>query len=418
MNDRKSQQHVLFIGSVWPEPSSSAGGSRTVQLLELLQQEGWQLTFASTASDSDHMIDFSGWNMSKVTIRLNDSSFDTFITQLNPTIVVFDKFMIEEQFGWRVAKCCPAALRILDTIDLHCLRIARHKALKENRLFEEKDLLQEEVARREIASIYRCDISLMISPVEMDLLNDCFRVPPQILYYVPFLLKPLEPEQVHNWKTWEEREHFVTIGNFLHEPNWNAVLYLKQEIWPLIKNELPEASMLIYGSYCMAKAEALNAPKDRFLIKGRAADAAQVMADARICLAPLRFGAGIKGKLIEAMQCGTPSVTTAIGAEGMHGDLEWNGRIEDDPHAFAKAAIQLYSNKEQWQYYRQNGIRIINEYYPGEKLGRQLLKHILHVQEQLFTHRLRNFTGSMLLQHRLASTKYLSKWIEEKNRKL
>ena len=95
MNDRKSQQHVLFIGSVWPEPSSSAGGSRTVQLLELLQQEGWQLTFASTASDSDHMIDFSGWNMSKVTIRLNDSSFDTFITQLNPTIVVYDKIMIE-----------------------------------------------------------------------------------------------------------------------------------------------------------------------------------------------------------------------------------------------------------------------------------------------------------------------------------
>jgi hypothetical protein len=411
-------QHVLFIGSVWPEPTSSAGGSRTVQLMQLFLDAGWRLTFASTAADSDHMINFSEWNVSKVSIRLNDSDFNTFIQELNPSMVVFDKFMMEEQFGWRVEKYCPHALRILDTIDLHCLRVARQKALKEKRTFSTNDLLQEELAKREIASIYRSDCSFMISSVEMQLLKDCFHVPSQLLYEVPFLLTPLTAEQLQSWKPWEQRAHFVTIGNFLHEPNWNATLFLKQEIWPLIQNELPGVLMLVYGAYCTAKVTALHAPKNGFLIKGRAADAMQVMSDARICLAPLRFGAGLKGKLIEAMLCGTPSITTDIGAEGMHGKLEWNGIIENDPVPFAKAAVKLYTDQKEWQRRQQNGIRIIHECYSAKQLGAKLLKHLVELQKELFSHRLRNFTGSMLLHHRMASTRYLSKWIEEKNRKL
>mgnify|MGYP003556696191 CR=1 FL=1 len=190
---KSKEQHVLFIGSVWPEPASSAGGSRTVQLMELFLAQGWKLTFASTAADSAFMIDFLNWPVSKVSILLNDNSFDTFISELQPSIVVFDKFMMEEQFGWRVAAHCPSALRILDTIDLHFLRVARHKALKENRSFEETDVLIEEMAKREIASILRSDISLIISDVEMRLLQNRFQIQNSILHYVPFLLNPILP---------------------------------------------------------------------------------------------------------------------------------------------------------------------------------------------------------------------------------
>lgn len=413
-----TKQHVLFIGSVWPEPASSAGGSRTVQLMELFISRGWNVTFASTGSDSPHMIDFSVWPVSKVSIHLNDDRFDTFISELKPDIVVFDKFMMEEQFGWRVEKHCPEALRVLDTIDLHCLRIARQKALKENRNFEQIDLLKEDVTKRELASIFRSDLSLIISDVEMSLLTQQFKVPETLLHYIPFMLKPLEEEHIRAWHSFEEREHFITIGNFLHEPNWNAVLYLKQMIWPLIKKQLPAAELHVYGSYCSAKIEALHAPKDGFFILGRAADAQAVVSKARICLAPLRFGAGIKGKLVEAMQCGTPSITTAIGAEGMHGSLEWNGCIANGAEAFAVAAVKLYSDKADWLKAQKNGIRIINEFYPEQKLGEQLVEKIQALQKQLEAHRLHNFTGAMLLHHTMNSTKYLSRWIEEKNRKL
>src|SRR4051812_9335687 len=363
-----AEQHVLFIGSVWPEPASSAGGSRTVQLMELIIAQGWKLTFASTAADSEHMIDFSKWPVSKVSILLNDSSFDEFISALQPSIVVFDKFMIEEQFGWRVAAHCPNALRILDTIDLHCLRMARQKALKENRLFEETDVLKEEMAKREIASILRSDISLIISDVEMQLLSTRFQIRNEILHYIPFLLNPISTEATNKWLTFEQREHFITIGNFVHEPNWNAVLYLKQEVWPLIRKALPQAELHVYGSYSSQKVEALHAVKEGFYIKGRAEDAQAVVAKARICLAPLRFGAGIKGKLVEAMQCGTPSITTAIGAEGMHGSFPWNGIVANETTAIAKAATQLYTDKDAWVKSQENGVGIINSFYAKERL--------------------------------------------------
>jgi glycosyltransferase involved in cell wall biosynthesis len=158
--------------------------------------------------------------------------------------------------------------------------------------------------------------------------------------------------------------------------------------------------------------------KEGFLIKGRAEDAQAVVSKARICLAPLRFGAGIKGKLVEAMQCGTPSVTTSIGAEGMHGAFEWNGFIANDTAAIAQAAVQLYTDKEVWLTNQKNGIAIINSFYAKKRLGDLLIQHLLDVQGNLETHRLNNFMGSMLMHHSLLSTKYLSKWIEEKNRKL
>ncbi len=412
----KAQQRVLFIGSVWPEPNSSAAGSRTMQLIEVFLSQQWEITFASTAGDSEFMIDFSKWNLTKVSIQLNDSRFDTFVAKLQPTVVIFDRFMTEEQFGWRVAEHCPNALRILDTIDLHCLRSARQKAFKENRKFEEDDLLKEGITKREIASILRSDLSLIISTTELDLLLHFFKIEPGLLYYLPFLLEPLTDNDKQKWLHFHEREHFVTIGNFLHEPNWNAVLYLKQELWPLLKKELPNAALHVYGAYCPQKAVELNNVKDGFIVKGRAEDAHAVVLAARVVLAPLRFGAGIKGKLIDAMQCGTPSVTTSIGAEGMHANLNWNGFIEDDSSSFVKSAIKLYTDEKVWQRCQDYGRIIVEEIYSRKTLGPKFISQLLLLQSNLDQARLKNFMGAMLLHHTAASTKYLSKWIEAKNK--
>lgn len=410
-------QHVLIIGTVWPEPNSSAAGSRMMQLIQLFLGEGWKITFASAAADSDFMFDVTSLGIDKVTIELNNESFDVFIKEVKPTIVLFDRFMTEEQFGWRVAEHCPDALRIIDTEDLHCLRIARQQAFKESRTVTANDL-RSDIAKREIASILRSDLSLIISDVEMELLRSYFKVDPILLHYVPFMLDPIGSEVSSQWPLFEERDHFVTIGNFLHEPNWNAVLYLKQEIWPLIKKELPEAELHIYGAYPSQKVFELHQPKDGFHIKGRAQNAHEVMRNAKVCLAPLRFGAGLKGKLVEAMQCATPSVTTDIGAEGMHGSLEWNGVIANDAERIATAAVQLFTDKKSWIKCQQNGVKIINQFYSKEKLGKPLLERISALQQNISEHRSNNFIGSTLMYHTLNSTKYMSRWIEAKNKLL
>lgn len=413
MNQNKQ---LLIIGFVWPEPNSSAAGGRMMQLISLFQNKGYKITFASPAQDSDFMIDLSEFEVEKKSVALNCSSFDAFVKELNPSVVLFDRFMIEEQFGWRVAENCPDALRILDTEDLHCLRLARQKAFKEKREFKTQDLLVEEVAKREIASILRCDLSLMISEYEMELLTTTFKIDRNLLCYLPLLLASNAIPVLDKLSSFEERKDFVFIGNFLHEPNWNAVQYLKETIWPLIKKQLPEAVLNVYGAYPSQKVLQLYNAKDGFLIQGRAEDANEVVENARVVLAPLRFGAGIKGKLLEAMQCGTPSVTTSIGAESMQGNLHWNGFVEDTLELFAEKAVQLYQDKNLWLQAQRNGVEIIEKRYLRESFEDEFTEQIEFLVSNVKQHRLNNFMGELLQHHTLRSTKYMSKWIEEKNK--
>ena len=149
---------------------------------------------------------------------------------------------------------------------------------------------------------------------------------------------------------------------------------------------------------------------------GRAIDAQEVVQEAQVVLAPLRFGAGIKGKLLEAMQCGTPSVTTFIGSESMHGDLPWNGFVTDDVADFVDAAVQLYQDKTIWGKAQQNGFSIISQRYSKGLFESDFRNKIEFLCSNLQQHRMNNFMGSMLQHHTLKSTKYMSRWIEEKNK--
>lgn len=407
---------LLIIGFVWPEPNSSAAGGRMMQLISIFKENGFEITFASAALDSDFMIDLSELGVAKKSIELNAASFDDFVTELNPDVVLFDRFMIEEQFGWRVTEKCPKAIRILDTEDLHCLRTARQKAFKENRKFEITDLFSEEVAKREIASILRCDLSLIISEFEMNVLTDHFRINTDLLFYLPFLVDKMSEEDLLKLPSFEDRRNFVFIGNFLHEPNWNTVQYLKEAIWPSIRKEFPEAVLEVYGAYPSQKVLQLHQPKSGFYIKGRAEDANEVVEKARVVLAPIRFGAGLKGKLLEAMQCGTPSVTTTIGSEAMHSNLPWNGFIEDDVPEFAKKAAVLYHDENLWKQAQKNGISIINECYQKSDYSDRLMSIVDSLLLDSESHRLHNFMGNLLQHHAYRSTMYMSKWIEAKNK--
>lgn len=408
----------LIIGKVWPEPQSSAAGTRMMQLIEVLVKHGFTITFASTAERGEFSADLERLGVHQKAIKLNDPTFDEFVTGLKPDYVLFDRFMMEEQFGWRVAEFCPEAVRILDTVDLHSLRAARQKAWKERQTFKTHSLLTEEVARREIASILRSDLSLIISDAEFTILKDLFMLDKALLCYLPFLLKPDDFKNREEVPLFEERSHFVTIGNFRHEPNWNAVLWLKEEIWPLIRSRLPGAEMHVYGSYASQKVTQLHKPKDGFLIKGRAPDAIKVIRTARVLLAPLRFGAGLKGKLVDAMLAGTPSVTTDIGAEGMTGKQPvWCGAIENSAESIAEAAASLYENKNAWQDASDMGFRLAKDRFAVENFSNKFISRITGIKENLKAHRDKNFLGSILMQNTVASTKYMAKWIEEKNRK-
>lgn len=404
---------LLIIGQTFPEPTTTAAGGRMLQLIEMFTSHGYGITFASSASSSEKSFNLNSIGVTTQQIAINDSSFDDFVRQLNPTLVLFDRFVTEEQFAWRVTQSCPKALKILDTEDLHFLRKARQQALKDATDVKDANLFTE-TAKREIASILRCDLSLIISEFEMKLLTDTFAVSKELLYYLPFMVTNLPDSG--NFPGFEQRANFMTIGNLLHGPNVDSVLYLKKEIWPLIKKQLPQAQLYIYGNYAPQHILELHNQKQGFYIMGWADSVAHVMQKARVCLAPLRFGAGLKGKLLDAMLYGTPGVTTSIGAEGMYGDLLTPGVIADTPESFAELSVAIYSDKIKWQQNAQRGIEIIKARYNGKAIAKDFMTRLDALKINLKLHRQAHFIGQILQHQSLQASKYLSKWIEEKNK--
>lgn len=405
---------IVIIGTVWPEPNSTAAGQRMMQLIAIFKKLNYKITFASIAATSDHSINFDEYGIETATIELNDNSFDEFILNQNPTIVLFDRFITEEQFGWRVTENCPNTLKIIDTEDLHFLREARLQCFKKNIECETKHL-QNDIAKREIASIYRCDVSLIISKYEVDLLLNSFKIPSELLHYIPMIYDEIDTSQFDESPKLEERNHFFSIGNFHHQPNWETVLQLKNSIWPLIRKQLPKSELHIYGAYIPEKAKQLHNLKEGFIIKGRAENSIATFKNYKVLLAPIPFGAGIKGKLLESMLYGTPNITSTIGAEAMHDNLDWNGFIEDNPQEFAKKAVELYSNEVVWKQSQENGVTIINQCFNKNNFEDNFIEKITALIENIESHRQNNFMGQLLNHHTLKSTMYMSKWIEAKN---
>lgn len=402
-----SVKHLLIIGTVWPEPNSSAAGSRMLQLIDLFQELDYDVSFASPTLKTEHAFDLNKKGVSCFEIQVNTSKFDSWIKKINPTHVMFDRFMMEEQFGWRVAEHCPNAFRILDTEDLHCLRKTRQACFKAKKEFTIEHLKNTEITKREIASISRSDLSLMISEYEMNILLNHFQIPNHKVFYLPFLVT----EELLEYKPYAERQHFMTIGSFRHDPNVDSVMYLKKKIWPLIRKQLPLAELHIYGSYPKQSVTQLHNPKEGFLVKGWAEDIQTVVENARVMLAPLRFGAGQKGKFIDSLKYGTPSVTTSIGIEGMGSEISWSGCIADDVLAIVNKAVELHENEALWNRMQKRVPHILKTMFSKSNYIESFERSIIEAKKQPLP-----FYQEALNYHSFKNSRFMSKWIEEKNK--
>lgn len=413
-------QKVLIIGLIWPEPNATAAGARTLQIIQFFKEQGYHITFSSAAAKTSYSASIEEPGIDTAQITLNHISFDHFIKELNPQIVLFDRFLTEEHFGWRVAQQLPKAIRIIDTQDLHSLRKSREMALKEGAAFTSSYWLRQELTKRELASIFRSDLSLIISSFEMDWLCKHLPIDPSLLCYLPFVLNDKEVLAADSEITFEERSDFVFIGNGKHPPNIDAIEYLKKSIWPLMLKKLPEVSLHIYGPYLPPKIVSLHNHKERFFVHGWVEDAKQMMRNIKVNLVPLRYGAGLKGKVFLAATNGTPSVNTSIGAEGTY--LEnMSDLIGEDANDFAQKAVALYEDRDLWYRSQQQGYNLLRVHFDKKENEGNLIKALQNLQYDVKAHRDQNIIGSMLMHHSMASTKYLSKWIslkqEKENRK-
>lgn len=391
---------ILILGAVFPEPNSTAAGSKMMQWLSFFNQQEHQIIYASTSPQTAFSEPIDKLVSKCVVVKTNDTSFDEFIQDFQPDLVLYDRFMIEEQFSWRIREYAPNCVHILETQDLHFLRYSREKQLSE----------YNPTTKRELAAILRCDLTAIISDFEMQFLREKFPFVTDKIFYFPLCYTVDK-----NWHFGiNQRKDFCFIGNFLHEPNRQSVLFLKQ-IWKDIRNQLPEVNLHIYGAYPNQQIMQLHNEKEGFLVHGRAQNVRDVMLHSKVLLAPIQFGAGLKGKLLESMRFGLPSVTTPIGAEGISDTAYWNGKIVTLDH-FVNAAIQVYQAEDSYISYQKNGVSILENQFDIHKFQSQITDLITTCSSDVNQWRNQHFLSEILTHHRQQSVRYLSKWIQEKNK--
>jgi hypothetical protein len=417
------------LGYVWPEPDASAAGHRALKLIELLERAGHETIFASGRgpSEGDRALGTSGARV--VPILGNDSSFDRWISETEPDAVLFDRFLTEEKYGARVREACPGAARILDTVDLHFLRRARERAVSRGidpgeihaaspGLFE--PLEECEDLLRELASIHRSDLSLLCSEFELELLVGRYSVPRESCLHFPLCYSDRElAEGDGDSPPFADRAGFGMIGNFRHSPNSDGVRWFAREIWPLIRAELPGAQARIHGAYPRKEMTELSDPRSGLHVLGPAPTARGALSGIRVSLAPLRFGAGQKGKITDSWLAGTPVVTTPIGSEGMTAGSAtspvFGGTIAGDVRSFARAAVSLHEDQAAWEAAVLAGRGLLRASHADSAHAPALVARIERTVAALGELRSRNVIGAMLAHHQHASTKYFSRWIEAKN---
>jgi len=422
----KPNRHALIFSTVWPEPDSSAAGVRQMQWIQLLLQDFEKVSLISPAKPKGEQ----DWGRIEtpprvewVPMPLNDWSWLDRLREMNPELVLFDRFLLEEQFGAMVYEAIPNALVLIETQDLHLVRRARERARQGEipRGFVQR-FYETETAIRETAAIERADFSFVVSSFEERLLREGFGIGAEKQAWIPFFYDPpTHPEALAGF---QDRSDFVWIGNFRHAPNADGLRFLRESIWPGIRRRIPSARCRVYGAYPSEEFMAWNRDRHSGIeVMGHAKSLAEVFSKARVNLAALRFGAGVKGKILEGFRFGVPAVTTWIGAEGLielsRPTEDFPGRVvehQGGPEGFIEAAIRLYQDSEEWGREHEKALALMKNDFSRERVEPGLRARIHELLSRKRAGILPVWRSRILRHELMNSRKYFSKWIEEKER--
>jgi glycosyltransferase involved in cell wall biosynthesis len=296
-------------------------------------------------------------------------------------------------------------------------------------------------------AIHRSDLVFCTSPFEMRLLQNCFGISSAKLHLASFFYKRSGGPTTSTFNS-ERRVNFVTIGNWRHAPNVDSVRWLKEAVWPRVVERLaaidplaPRPECHVWGAMPLKEHMAWTDPASGFLVKGPCKDQHAVLSRYRVLLAPLRFGAGLKGKIADAWSVGTPVVTTSVGAEGMCGwDCEpheeqsfsagnpqlcsgpgsadasaasrpFAGRVADSADELASAAAALYTDSDAWQTCSAGGKRLVRALYDAALNQSALVAAVSRARAQLEGRRRVDWISGLLWSSKDRSTELLAKFI-------
>ncbi|MBU1565772.1 MAG: glycosyltransferase family 4 protein [Proteobacteria bacterium] len=249
---------------------------------------------------------------------------------------------------------------VFDTVDLHHLREER-----EARILNRD--VDNTIKSQELHYARCADEVLVVSPIEKEIFElEGLKEKVSIVTNV-HTLQPL-------YRSFTERAGLMFIGGFEHQPNVDGIIWFVQKIFPIIQNQIPGIHLDIVGSHPPAPVLSLGSAD--IAVTGYVVDVIPYFNKARVFISPLRYGAGVKGKIGQSMAFKLPVVTTAIGAEGMYLEDSYNAMIADDEELFAQKVIKLYQDQTLWELISHRAGMVIQQYFSPEVVKKALLKVI------------------------------------------
>jgi GT2 family glycosyltransferase/glycosyltransferase involved in cell wall biosynthesis len=369
---------ILMIDHKILTPDRDSGSLRMMEILKGIRSRGAHVTYIPHDLKVESPYD---QQMRALGIELFYSPFCRSIEEYlaengrDFSLVVLSRADVAWAHLDAVRRYCPRAKVVFDTVDLYFVREGRAAEVTGNphlKLAAERRRLQE------LSLVDRADATLVVSPIEQRLLErEC---PGADIRLLPNIIAAPKGDL----PGFTSRSNCIFIGNFEHFPNVDAVMYFVETIMPLIIERLPDLVLEIVGSNPTDQVLGLACENVRVL--GYVADLAPIIESARVAVAPLRFGAGVKGKVNLAMAHGTPNVVSGIAAEGMHLVHGESAMIADDPADFATALTALYTDERLWAEVSRLGRENVRDHFSVEAVGR-LIDNLLAFAEEPPRHR-------------------------------
>jgi GT2 family glycosyltransferase/glycosyltransferase involved in cell wall biosynthesis len=357
------RKNILVIDHHLPMPDRDSGSLRMFQILKLLHQLGHSVTFIP-----DNLADIPPYTseLQKRGIKVlnhpyikkvrdyliaNGSEFD---------VVVLSRCQFARKHITDVRRYAPQSRIIFDTVDLHFLREESQARLTGDPEVRRK---AQETKQQESELIDQSDETWVVSRTEQQLLEE--KWPEKSIQLVSNIV------DVSGSKTpFTLRRDWLFIGGFQHPPNTDAVLFFIKEIYPLLSERLGDAKFYIIGD--KAPPEIVALASEKIIVAGLQRDARSFFDSVRLSVAPLRFGAGVKGKINQSMAFGVPVVATSVAVEGTDLCDREEILVADEPEEFARALIELYESEELWNRLSENGIAKTRALYSTDAARKNL----------------------------------------------
>lgn len=358
---------ILIFDACTPTPDQDSGSLRMINLIQILKDLGYHVIFMPENLSHNEAY----------TEALQQMGVECLYTPhiTNPVeflkdkgkyldAVILSRYYVAEPVMPFIRQYCPKAQIIFDTVDLHYVRERRMAELENDTKLAN---IAESTRQKELAVAKACDTTLVVSPYEVEVLAE--ELPDTEVKVLTNI------HQIYGCrKPYEQRKDIMFIGGYQHTPNVDAVEWFVADILPLILKELPTLKFHIIGSKAPKHIEQMA--NDNIIFHGFVEDIEPFMDDIRIAVAPLRYGAGVKGKVNMSMSYGQPVVGTKVAVEGMYTTEGFDVLMAETPEEFCQQVVRLYRDEHLWNTISQGGLANVENYF-SFYAAKQAIKDIL-----------------------------------------